>query len=111
MIVDVAKKPKSKIVVLKPQTERLLVEEIINKKKTKAFRRFLKTPEPYEVHVRSHNLIYEPLIILSGKYSADFFRKALHEVRVVQNVKELVFEDGIFSALNFSTSAKIESKM
>ena len=111
MIVDVAKKPKSKIVVLKPKTERLRAEEIINKKKTKAFRRFLKIPEPHEVHVHSLDLIYEPLMILSGKYSADFFRKALHEVRVDQNVKEIVFEDGIFSASNFSTSAKIGRKI
>ena len=111
MIVDVAKKPKSKIVVLKPQTERLQVEKIIDKNKTKSFRRFLKTPEPHEIHMHSLTMIYEPLMILSGKYSADFFRKASHEVRVDQNVKELVFEDGIFPSSNFSPSRRIGEQL
>ena len=111
LIVDVAKKPKSKIIVLRPQAEISQVKEIIDKKKTRAFRRFLKTPEPHEVHVHSLTMIYEPLMILSGKYSADFFRKALHEVKVDQNVKDLVFEDGIFSASNFSTSSRIGGKI
>ena len=111
LIVDFSKKPKSKIVVLRPQIERLQVEKIIDKNKTKSFRRFLKTPKPHEIHMHSLTLIYEPLMILSGKYNADFFRNASHEVKVDQNVKEIIFEDGIFLSSNFSSLHRVGERL
>lgn len=71
----------------------------------------MKTPEPHEIHMHSFKMIYEPLMILSGKYCADFFREASHEVRVDQNVKELAFEDGIFPSSNFSSSRRIRERL
>ena len=111
MIIDVDKKPKAKFVVLKPQINDLEIQEIVNKKKTKFFRHMLKTPKPSEVHVHSVILVYEPLMILSGRYKADFLRKAIHEIKIERNVKEIILGDGVFPASNFVTGNGIGSKL
>ena len=111
MIVDIDQNHKTKLIVLKPKIIDNEIKEIINKNKTKLFRRFLKKPKPYEVHVHSITLVYEPLMILSGEYTADFYQKAIHEIKVENNVKELVFQDGMFPASNFSVSEKFSSKL
>ena len=114
LIVNTEKKQKTKVIVLRPKTDELEIQEIVNKKKAKMFRHFLKTPKPEEVHVHSLLLIYEPLMILSGTYNADFLRKSIHEVRVDRNVSEIIFGEGIFPASNFdasSSSKKIGSKI
>ncbi|MCA9813183.1 MAG: hypothetical protein KC483_10045 [Nitrosarchaeum sp.] len=111
MIVDVKKKPKTKNIVLKPQAKNDTVNDVIEKNKTKLFRHLLKTPKSDEVHVHSLSMIYEPLMILSGTYNADFLRKATHELSVEHNVKEIVFGDGIFPSSNFTLSNKLVTKM
>ena len=111
MIVDTDKKTKTRMIVLKPQIDDSEIQEIIDRQKTKPFRRFLKTPNPQEVHIHSIVLTYEPLMILSGIYEADFLRKSSHEIKVDRNVKEIVFGDGIFPASSYTASEGFGSKL
>ena len=111
MIVDTDKKPKTKLIVLKPQVDDLEIQEIVDKEKTKSFRRFLKSPDPHEVHVHSTVLTYEPSMIISGMYQADFLRKATHEIKVDKNVKEVIFGEGVFPASKYDVSAGFGSKL
>ena len=72
-------------------------KRIISQKKTNVFKKFLKKPKAEEVHVHSLNLLFEAIMIISGKYTADYFRKATHTLSVDYNVREVVFGDGVFS--------------
>ena len=111
MIVDTKKKAKNKLVVLKSKIDEMQIQTIVDNHKTKPFRHLLRTPKPHEVHVHSLTLIYEPLMILTGTYNADFFRKAIHEIHVDRNVNEILIGEGIFPASNFEVSDKISSKL
>ncbi|KER05293.1 hypothetical protein AAA799E16_02072, partial [Marine Group I thaumarchaeote SCGC AAA799-E16] len=51
LIIDFDNKAKTKVIVLKPQITESELKEIVDKKKTKYFRRMLKTPKSHEVHV------------------------------------------------------------
>jgi hypothetical protein len=70
--------------------------KIIEEKKTRLFRFLLKKPAKEEVHVHSINLNYEAILMVSGRYTADFFRKATHPIKVDYNVTEVVLGDGVF---------------
>ena len=111
MIVDTEQKSKTKVIVLKPHVENVEVQELVEKKKTDYFRHLLRKPDKSEVHVHSLTLMYEPLMILSGQYNADFLRKTVHEVKVDHNVKEIIFGEGVFPASNYTTSDKFGSKL
>lgn len=56
----------------------------------------LKKPAKEEVHVDSIKLNYEAILMVSGRYTADFFRKAIHPIKVDHNVTEVVLGDGVF---------------
>ena len=47
-------------------------------------------------HVHSIKLSYEAFLILSGKYTADYFRKVIHTISVEPSVKEVSLGDTIF---------------
>jgi len=49
-----------------------------------------------DVHVHSLKLYYECILMVSGKYIADYYRKATHSISVNSNVAEVVLGDGIF---------------
>ena len=49
-----------------------------------------KSPKKTEVHVHSLKLSYEAFLILSGRYTADFYRKVIHTINVEPNVKEII---------------------
>ena len=89
-------KHKIKTVVLRPLVDSDEIEQIIENKKTLFFRKLLQKPKKNEVHVHSIKLIYEAFLILSGKYSANFYRKATHPISVDYTVKEIIFGDVIF---------------
>ena len=82
--------------VLRPLVDSDEIEQIIENKKTLFFRKLLQKPKKNEVHVHSIKLIYEAFLILSGKYSANFYRKATHPISVDYTVKEIIFGDVIF---------------
>ncbi len=100
------KKIESKTIVLKKTIDEKDASKIIEDKKTSLFKKLLKKPKPDEVHVHSLKLFYESMLVVSGKYVADYYRKATHTISVDSNVQEVVFGDGIFPIRSKSTLQK-----
>jgi len=86
----------SKIIVLNKTIDEQTVREIVENKKTNLFKKLLKKPKREEVHIHSIKLNYEAILMVSGTYAANFFRKAIHPIKVDFNVKEVVLGDGVF---------------
>ena len=101
-----SKKYESKIIVLKKTIEENDASMIIDEKKTSLFKKLLKKPKKEEVHIHSLKLYYECILIVSGKYIADYYRKATHAISVDSNVKEVVLSDGIFPIRSKSSLSK-----
>ena len=91
-----AKKQDHRTIVLKKTIDEDEARQIIDSKKTRVFRSVLKTPKKEDVHTHSVKLYYECLLLVSGKYAADYYRKATHTISVDSNVSEIVFGDGVF---------------
>ena len=89
-------KPEIKTLVLKKTIDDKAATEIIDDKKTSLFKSLLKKPKKGEVHVDSVKLFYECLLLVSGKYVADYYRKATHTISVDSNVQEVTFGGGVF---------------
>jgi len=85
-----------KILVFKKNVDEETVKEIVENKKTNVFKKVLKKPKREEVHFHSIKLNYEAILMVSGTYVANFFRKAIHPIKVDFNVKEVVLGDGVF---------------
>ena len=81
---------------MKTQLDDDSAHKIVEQKKTSVFRSLLHHPHKDEVHIHSLKLFYEAILIISGQYIADFYRKATHTINVEYNVKEVVLGDGIF---------------
>ncbi len=92
----VTEKYETKTIVLKKTIDEDYARDFVDEKKTSLFRSRLRRPKREEVHIHSIKLYYESVLIVSGKYVADFYRKATHPVSVDYNVKELVLGDGVF---------------
>ncbi len=86
----------SKVIVLKKNIDDADAREIVEKKKTGVFRALLKKPKQEEVHLHSLKLNYEAIMMISGSYTADFFQKAIHPIKVDYNVQEVVLGEGVF---------------
>lgn len=86
----------SKIIVLNKKIDDKIVQAIVESKKTNVFKSILKKPKSDEVHIHSIILYYEAILMISGIYTAYFFRKAIHPIKVDYNVTEVVLGDGIF---------------
>ena len=89
-------KYKIKTVVLRPILDLSEAEQIVENGKTSLFRSMLQKPKKMEVHVHSIKLSYEAFLILSGKYNANFYRKAVHTINVEPTVREIIVGDGVF---------------
>jgi len=87
---------KIKTVVLRPILNSDDAEQIVENRKTSLFRSMLQKPKKADVHVHSLKLSYEAFLILSGKYNADFYRKAIHTINVESTVKEIIVGDDTF---------------
>ena len=85
-----------KTVVLRKNMEEQDALEIIEEKKTKPFKSLLSRPKKEQVHIHSLKLYYECVLMVSGKYIADYFRKASHSISVPSNVNEVLLGEGIF---------------
>jgi len=92
----VSLKHKIKTVVLRPILDRSEAEQIIENRKTSLFRSMLQKPKKMDVHVHSIKLSYEAFLILSGKYNADFYRKAVHTINVDPTVREIIVGSDVF---------------
>ncbi len=86
----------AKIVVLRQMIDEKEAAAIIEDKKTSIFKSLLKKPKKEDVHVNSIKLNYECLLMVSGKYIADYYRKEIHTISVDSNVKEIIFGGGNF---------------
>jgi len=93
-------------VVLRKVIDEKEASAVIYDKKTSIFKSLLKKPKKEDVHVDSIKLFYECLLMVSGKYVADYYRKAVHTVSVDSNVQEIVFGGGTFSILSKSRLKK-----
>jgi len=67
----------------------------------------LQKPEKSEVHVHSIKLLYEAYLVLSGKYTADYYRKNMHTITVDHTVKEIIIGDEIFPDNSFAFSESL----
>ena len=87
---------KIKTVVLRPLLDSDEASQIVENVKTSLFRKMLQKPKKSEVHVHSIKLFYEAFLILSGKYTASYYRKNMHTIPVDPTVKEIIIGDEIF---------------
>ena len=85
-----------KTVVLRKNLEEDEALAIVEQKKTTPFKSLLSRPKKEDVHIHSMKLYYECILMVSGKYVADYFRKASHSISVDSNVNEVSLGDGIF---------------
>lgn len=85
-----------KTVVLRKNIELEEATEIVEEKKTKPFKSLLSRPKKEEIHIHSIKLYYECILLVSGKYIADYYRKATHTISVPSNVKEIELGGGVF---------------
>lgn len=85
-----------KITVLRKNLEEEDALEIVEQKKNTPFKSLLSRPKKENIHIHSLKLYYECILMVSGKYIADYFRKATHSISVSSNVREIVLADGTF---------------
>ncbi|AFS81023.1 hypothetical protein NKOR_05700 [Candidatus Nitrosopumilus koreensis AR1] len=85
-----------KTVVLRKNIDLDEATEIVEDKKTKPFKSLLSRPKKEQIHIHSIKLYYECILMVSGKYIADYYRKATHTISVDSNVKEVELGDGVF---------------
>ena len=85
-----------KTIVLRKNMDDVLASEMIEQKKTSPFKSLLSRPKKDDVHVHSLKLYYECIVMASGKYVADYYRKVTHTISVDSNVNEIIFGDGVF---------------
>ena len=85
-----------KTVVLRKNIDETEAMTMVNQKKTSPFKTLLSRPKQDDVHVHSLKLYYECILMVSGKYVADYFRKASHSISVDSNVHEISLGGGLF---------------
>jgi len=85
-----------KTIVLRKNIDEFEVSDIVEQKKTNPFKSLLSRPKKEDVHVHSMKLYYECILMISGKYVADYYRKATHTISVDSNIHEVVLGDGTF---------------
>ena len=85
-----------KTIVLRKKIDETEVLEILEDKKTTLFKSLFSRPKKSDIHIHSVKLYYECLLMVSGKYMANYFRKATHSISVHSNVSEVVLGNGVF---------------
>ena len=95
-----------KTVVLRKNIDEEEAMEIVNQKKTKPFKSLLSRAKQEQVHVHSLKLNHECILMVSGKYVADYYRKATHSISVNYNIRDVVLGGGLFPVRSKSGFAK-----
>jgi len=85
-----------KTIVLRKKIDETEILEIIENKKTAFFKSLFSRPKKSDIHIHSVKLYYECILLVSGKYVANYFRKATHSISVDSNVSTVVLGDGVF---------------
>lgn len=99
-----------KTIVLRKNLDESEAMGIIEQKKTTPFKSLLSRPKKEQVHIHSLKLCYECILRVSGKYVANYYKKATHTISVNHNVKDVALGDGIFPIRNKSGFAKSISR-
>ena len=84
-------------VVLKRRINEDKMIDTVEKKKAALFRSLLSTPKKEEIHIQYLGLHYEGALVVAGKYTADYFRKATHTISVGSNVHEVIMGGNVFA--------------
>ena len=85
-----------KTIVIRKILEEEEAMKTIEQKKTDPFKSLLSRPKKEDIHLDSLKLYYEASLIVSGKYTANYFRKASHTIDVDSNVHDVVMGDAVF---------------
>jgi len=85
-----------KTVVLRKKIDEAEAMEIVQQKKTNPFKSLLSHPKKEQVHVHSLKLYHECILMVSGKYIADYYRTATHTISVNYNISDVVLGGGLF---------------
>ena len=93
-------------IVLRRTLDDKMAHTLVEAKKTAMFRTLLSSPKKIDIHTHSMRVIYEVTTMLSGSYSARYYRKAEHTIRVDYNVKRVEIGDGIFNIVSRSRLAR-----
>jgi len=99
-----------KTVVLRKNIDEAETMEIVEQKKTNPFKSLLSRPKKEQVHVHSLKLYHECILMVSGKYVADYYRKATHTISVNYNIKDVVLGGGLFPMRSKSGFTKALSR-
>ena len=81
--------------------------QLVESKKTSQFGTALLRPKKSQIHLHSVSLVYEPILIVSGSYSANYYRKAIHKIKVDSNVKEVIVGPDTFEVSKKSKLSKL----
>jgi len=85
-----------KTLVLKKNLEENDAMYMVDQKKTKPFKSLLSRAKKEDVQVQSLKLNYECILMISGKYIADYFKKATHSISVNSNIREIILGGRVF---------------
>jgi len=96
------------VFVLKPKLSSDDAEELVENKKINSFKFLLQKPKKSDVRVISFKLYYEAFLLLAGKYTADFIRKANHTINVDNDVREVVIDQNTYPV---STKSSVLHKL
>ncbi len=95
-----------KVTVLRKNMDDIQAMGIVETKKLKPFKSLFSRPKQDEVHIHSLKLYYECILMVSGRYVADYYRKATNRISVDYNVRDVVLGDGLFPIRSKSEFAK-----
>ncbi len=94
-----------RLVVLIPVLDEEDARAIVEKKKAGAFTRLMVVrPKAELIRVHKIEMFLEAFVLVSAKYSADYYRKASHKVSVGPGVREVVLGGLTFPAKSKSRS-------
>ena len=80
-----------KTIVYETRTDPTVIKVAGEKVKAQLFSRFgIMKPRPEEIKLISRDKYYEPYMIISGKYSIDYYRKCAYTVKIDKKVKEII---------------------
>lgn len=90
--------PKARVVALRARMGRAAADRMIDDKKAEVFGGALRRPRREDVDVVSVGLLYEGFLRVSARYTADYYRRAVHHIRVDAAVSEVVVAGAAFPA-------------
>lgn len=100
--------PAPDLAVLRPRMTADAARELVDRKKTDAFRTMIiRKPKPEAVRVESVDMYYEASVAASARYAADYYRKAVHDIRVERSVREVVVAGKRFAARGAGSLSKV----